>query len=72
MTATITTSSAANADEGMWLPRQTPELAAALKAKGLELDARNLNELLQRKEAESATSNDSHPDVSLHGTPGEV
>ena len=31
-------SSAAIAEEGMWLPNQTPELASKLKAAGLELD----------------------------------
>lgn len=34
--------SVARADEGMWLPSQTPALAAKLKAAGLQLDPRTL------------------------------
>lgn len=35
----------AAADEGMWLPRQTPQLAAMLKAQGLTLDPATLADL---------------------------
>ena len=38
----ILLSAPAGADEGMWLPRQTPQLAETLKEKGLALDARFL------------------------------
>ncbi|WP_338501488.1 S46 family peptidase [Sphingomonas kaistensis] len=38
-------STAAHAEEGMWLPRQTPSLAAELKAKGLQLDPATLGDL---------------------------
>ncbi|HEY7810488.1 MAG TPA: S46 family peptidase [Allosphingosinicella sp.] len=43
--ATLLASTAASADEGMWLPRQTPQLAAELKSKGLELDPATLADL---------------------------
>jgi len=35
----------ASADEGMWLPRQTPQLAETLKQKGLTLDPTTLADL---------------------------
>jgi len=35
----------ANADEGMWMPRQIPELAGELKAAGMELDPARLTDL---------------------------
>lgn len=38
-------SSGANAEEGMWLPNQTPELATKLKEAGLELDPAALSNL---------------------------
>lgn len=38
-------STAAHADEGMWQPRQMPELAAQLKARGLEMDPAALSNL---------------------------
>ena len=38
-------SQTAIAEEGMWLPSQTPELASKLKAAGLELDPSTLNNL---------------------------
>lgn len=38
-------STAAVAEEGMWLPRQTPSLAAELKAKGLQIDPATLADL---------------------------
>jgi hypothetical protein len=43
--STAAAGSAAWADEGMWLPRQTPSLAAELRAKGLELDAATMADL---------------------------
>ena len=36
---------ASNAEEGMWLPNQTPELASKLKDAGLELDPATLSNL---------------------------
>ncbi|WP_140909083.1 S46 family peptidase [Cognatiluteimonas lumbrici] len=36
---------AGHADEGMWKPSQMPELAAQLKARGLELDPASLSDL---------------------------
>ena len=41
----ILMSQAAMADEGMWLPNQTPELAPKLKAAGLEIDPLKLSDL---------------------------
>ena len=41
----ILMSQAAMADEGMWLPSQTPELAPKLKAAGLEIDPSTLSDL---------------------------
>jgi Peptidase S46 len=41
----IALSSSAVADEGMWLPRQAPEIAAQLKAAGLELAPADLANL---------------------------
>jgi len=38
-------STAAHADEGMWQPRQMPELAAQLKARGLQMDPAALSNL---------------------------
>ena len=42
---TICAASAAMADEGMWLPSQTGAIADAMKAAGLELDAKTLGDL---------------------------
>ena len=42
---TICAASAALADEGMWLPSQTGAIADAMKAAGLELDAKTLGDL---------------------------
>jgi hypothetical protein len=42
---TICAASAALADEGMWLPSQTGAIAEAMKAAGLELDAKTLGDL---------------------------
>ncbi|HEY0148370.1 MAG TPA: S46 family peptidase [Allosphingosinicella sp.] len=44
-TVSLLASTAALAEEGMWLPRQTPQLAAELKSKGLELDPATLADL---------------------------
>jgi hypothetical protein len=44
-TISILLSAPAKADEGMWLPRQTPQLAETLKAKGLTLDPATLASL---------------------------
>ena len=41
----ILMSQAAMAEEGMWLPNQTPELAPKLKAAGLEIDPLKLSDL---------------------------
>lgn len=41
----LLSSQAAIAEEGMWLPNQTPELAAELKDAGLELDPSTLSNL---------------------------
>jgi Peptidase S46 len=41
----ILMSQAAMAEEGMWLPSQTPELAPKLKAAGLEIDPATLSDL---------------------------
>ena len=35
----------ASADEGMWRPKQLPELAAELEALGLEVDPESLSDL---------------------------
>lgn len=45
VTAVILTAAPAAADEGMWLPRQTPSLASTLKQKGLTLDPATLGDL---------------------------
>ena len=42
---TVLISTSAMAEEGMWLPNQTPELAAKLKEAGLELDPAALSNL---------------------------
>lgn len=42
---TMTIPAAALADEGMWLPSQTGAIAEAMKAAGLELDAKTLGDL---------------------------
>ncbi|HEX8215515.1 MAG TPA: S46 family peptidase [Allosphingosinicella sp.] len=44
-TLTFLLAAPAAADEGMWLPRQTPSLAAMLKAKGLQVDPATLADL---------------------------
>ncbi|HEV2078774.1 MAG TPA: S46 family peptidase [Allosphingosinicella sp.] len=44
-TLAVLLASPAAADEGMWLPRQTPSLAAVLKQKGLQLDPATLADL---------------------------
>src|SRR5690606_23234547 len=43
--AVVLLSTAASADEGMWEPRQMPELADQLKARGLEMDPAALSDL---------------------------
>jgi len=40
-------STAAHADEGMWMPQQLPQVAKELKAAGLELDPANLTKLTE-------------------------
>jgi len=40
-------SSVAAADEGMWMPKQLPEIASQLKATGLELNPKSLNKLTE-------------------------
>ena len=40
-------STAAHADEGMWMPQQLPQVAKELKAAGLELDPANLTRLTE-------------------------
>ncbi len=44
-TISVLVSAPAGADEGMWLPRQTPQLAETLKEKGLTLDPTTLADL---------------------------
>lgn len=43
----ILTSFAAQADEGMWMPQQLPQVAQQLKAAGLELDPATLTKLTE-------------------------
>ena len=43
----ILTSFAAQADEGMWMPQQLPQVAQQLKAAGLELDPASLTKLTE-------------------------
>src|SRR3546814_6909538 len=38
-------STAASADEGMWQPKQMPEIAAQLKARGLQMAPEDLSNL---------------------------
>ncbi|CAB0151733.1 Dipeptidyl aminopeptidase BII [Pseudidiomarina piscicola] len=45
--ALVSMSSAAIADEGMWMPQQLPEIASKLKAAGLELDPNDLTKLTE-------------------------
>ncbi|PTB88249.1 dipeptidyl-peptidase 7, partial [Pseudidiomarina aestuarii] len=40
-------SATASANEGMWMPQQLPEIAAELKATGLELDPSDLTKLTE-------------------------
>ena len=40
-------STAAHADEGMWMPQQLPQVAKQLKAAGLKLDPANLTKLTE-------------------------
>src|SRR3954466_6492240 len=40
-------SSAAHADEGMWMPQQLPQVAKQLKAAGLKLDPASLTKLTE-------------------------
>src|SRR3954466_13284245 len=40
-------SSAAHADEGMWMPQQLPQVAKQLKAAGLKLDPATLTKLTE-------------------------
>ena len=43
----ILTSFAAQAEEGMWMPQQLPQVAQQLKAAGLELDPASLTKLTE-------------------------
>lgn len=43
--AALASATAAHADEGMWMPKQLPQIAKALKAGGLALDPAKLNDL---------------------------
>ncbi|WP_323139807.1 S46 family peptidase [Massilia phyllosphaerae] len=43
----ILTSFAAQADEGMWMPQQLPQVAKQLKAAGLKLDPASLTKLIE-------------------------
>ncbi|RZL35770.1 MAG: S46 family peptidase [Rubrivivax sp.] len=45
LAAAAALASTAHADEGMWMPRQLPQIAKALKAGGLALDPAKLNDL---------------------------
>ena len=45
--AILSTTAAAHADEGMWMPQQLPQVAKQLKAAGLKLDPANLTKLTE-------------------------
>jgi hypothetical protein len=45
--AILTSFSAAQADEGMWMPQQLPQVAKQLKAAGLKLDPNSLTKLTE-------------------------
>ncbi|WP_133405757.1 S46 family peptidase [Parashewanella tropica] len=45
--AAVAASFGAHADEGMWQPYQLPSMAAELKAKGLEIDAKSISKLTE-------------------------
>ena len=45
--AVLSTTSAAFADEGMWMPQQLPQVARQLKAAGLKLDPASLTKLTE-------------------------
>ncbi len=45
LAAALLAASAAHADEGMWMPKQLPQIAKQLKAGGLALDPKTLNDL---------------------------
>jgi hypothetical protein len=47
LTLAILTSFAAQADEGMWMPQQLPQVAKQLKAAGLKLDPASLTKLTE-------------------------
>jgi len=47
LTLAILTSFAAQADEGMWMPQQLPQVAKQLKAAGLKLDPATLTKLTE-------------------------
>lgn len=46
-TFSLSLSSSAIADEGMWQPHQLPELESILKAKGLEIDVKSISKLTE-------------------------
>ncbi|MBB1330429.1 S46 family peptidase [Pseudoalteromonas sp. SR43-7] len=46
-TFSLSLSSSAIADEGMWQPHQLPELESILKAKGLEIDVESISKLTE-------------------------
>ncbi|GAB0108889.1 S46 family peptidase [Pseudoalteromonas distincta] len=46
-TFSLSLSSSALADEGMWQPHQLPELESILKAKGLEIDVESISKLTE-------------------------
>ena len=47
LAAAVTVSFNSVADEGMWQPYQLPSMAAELKAKGLEIDAKSISKLTE-------------------------
>ncbi|MCF1428520.1 MAG: S46 family peptidase [Shewanella sp.] len=47
LTAAVATAFTAQADEGMWQPHQLPDMAAELKARGLEIDVKSISELTE-------------------------
>jgi hypothetical protein len=47
LTLAILCTSAAYADEGMWMPQQLPQVAKQLKAAGLKLDPAALTKLTE-------------------------
>ena len=56
----VLAATAAHADEGMWMPKQLPQIAKSLKAGGLAMDPAKLKELTEDRK--STRLNSSHVD----------